>query len=250
MKDIEIINGIFAIIYFFAWSIGFYFQIYITSKSKSGDGVCINYQILSMTGMSFYAIYNTYFVITKESNFETIIDMILAQESVILAIIILFQTFYYKRKINYINKSTIFSIFFICCLIAFYYYFEILSQNYDINDFYLFLGFTQTVICIQKYLSQVELNFFNKSVEGYSIEGVFGDLLGAFLMIVQFFLNSGYDDGFKANLPKLSLAGISMFFDFFIIFQKYYYRKKIRENLLLDSEEDETAEIFVMKMKK
>ena len=250
METIEIINGIFAIIYFFAWTIGFYFQIYITYKAKTGDGVCINFQILSMTGMLFFAIYNTYFVITKVTNFETIIDMLLAQVGFVLAIVILFQTFFYKRKRNFLNSSTIFSILFIFFLILFYFFFGIEMENNDIHDFYLFLGFTQSVICIQKYFSQIELNFFNKSVESFSIEGIFGDLTGGLLMILQFFLNSVFLDGFEINFPKLSLAVISIFFDVVIIFQKYYYRRKIKALEKFNNEKIEEKEsIFFVKKK-
>lgn len=240
----ETINNIFGVIYFISWSVGFYYQIYLMIKIKSGDGFSIDNQILANIGMLYYAIYNTYYVFCVHTTFASVLDMVYTFQGVILGLIILFLTFYYPREKNKINISLSVMIAIFLFLNLFYYYIGVVQKNSSYDHFMLFLGIGESWSCVVKYLYQIYLNIDKQSTIGFAIEGIIGDLSGAvfsFLQIVIDYYLIGTKD---INFPKILLSFVSIAFDSFIIYQHYcLYPQKTKKFEKLDSNELQTEDL-------
>jgi len=56
--SLEYLSAAVGWIYFFAWSISFYGQIYVNWKKKNVEGMKLDFAVYNFTGFCFYSIYS------------------------------------------------------------------------------------------------------------------------------------------------------------------------------------------------
>ena len=217
---LKIINGAFGIVYAIAWSIGFYYQIGLIYRLRSGEGFSLDNQLLSNIGMIYYCVYNTYYMIVVRTDFESILDVAYSIQAVILGLWIMAASLYFPHGVNRFNVSVLVVLAIISMMALTYYAYGVRILGVPISDLWFFLGITESWICVVKYLYQIFLNYDKQSTVGYAIEGVWGDVLGAACSLVQFFINKMIGQE-EINWAKVLLAIISILFDSVLLYQHY-----------------------------
>lgn len=114
----SVISSILGWLYFLAWSISFYPQVYLDWKRKSVVGLSFDYPTYNIIGFVCYAAFNLSFFTIPSIQLEyershngaenevTINDVFFAVHAVVLTLVIIFQIFIYdvkKRKTNLFN---------------------------------------------------------------------------------------------------------------------------------------------------
>lgn len=233
----SILQPIFGIIYFVAWSIGFYFQIALMIKTRSGDGFSVDNQLLALLGTIFFFCFNTHLMIINP-DFYQIVNFIYMLQCLILSLVIFTLTFYFPRKINKFQLSLgLIIAIFILMKILFYIY-GVRTNVCTMDDFWLFMGLANCWICAIKYMYQIVLNYDKKSTKGFAIEGILGDLVGSFAVLINGLIEYNIKEQPDLNMPLLLMAVISIFFDWVLVHQHYYIynenklcpRKSVVEN--------------------
>lgn len=229
---LKIINGVFGIIYFVAWSIGFYYQIALIYRLKSGEGFSLDNQLLSNIGMIYYCVYNTYYMITVRADFESILDVVYSVQAVFLGLWILAASLYFPHGINKFNFSVGVVLAIVLMMALTYYVLGVRALGVPVSDLWFFLGITESWVCVVKYLYQIFLNYDKKSTVGYAIEGVWGDILGAVCSLLQFVINKVIDQQ-DINWAKVLLAIISVVFDIVLLYQHYLVYKNRQPSIAI-----------------
>ena len=235
---IKTLNDTLEITYIILWSCSYYSQVYTTIKEKNGDGYSINFQIISLTSTIYLLIYSFY-LLTKEINFITIMDSLYSLNCVIIILVQIILTFYYPRKINKIKLSPFLIIFFSLFFIAFYYFVGISYFKTDFDQFLLFIGFSKLNIAVVKYVFQIFLLYDRKNTYGMSIWNFFFDFFGAVLSLFQQFVGLFWVYDIESfNVTRFVLGVVTVFFDFVIFYQYFCLYKKRYNNLAIVKKED------------
>jgi len=240
-----IFSAIIGWVYFAAWSISFYPQIYENWKRKSVVGLSFDYEVYNITGYICYSVYNISFYFSSyvqelyfnqygTSNAVQPNDVFFALHAVIVTAYILFQIVIYEKgdqKISLMCKVltalTWITILILGIITAF---------KRDLLFFYLyFFATVKLSISFIKYCPQVYLNWKRKSTVGWNIYNVLLDIFGGLLSIVQLVMDCWLDNNWApitGDFPKLLLGSISIFFDIIFIIQHYVlYNKNSYKNL-------------------
>jgi len=242
-KLITDINAVIGWVYFVAWSISFYPQVWVNFKRKCVIGLNFDFLAYNLTGFLAYLFFNVglfwshsvqseYFdkyggdVIPVQPN-----DVFFTIHAVVLTLITIFQCFIYDRgnqKVSTVAKvlvsgswlfaivSLVLTIVHVITWLTYLYYFS-----------YIKLGVT-----LIKYVPQAYMNFRRKSTEGWSIGNVLLDFTGGSLSMLQLFLLAYNNDEWNSlfgDLTKFGLGLFSILFDLLFITQHYIlYRPKHR----------------------
>lgn len=96
-------------VYFSAWSISFYGQIYTNFKVKSVEGMNFDFVAMNLTGFMFYSIYNTegYFVSSAETGHVDLNDVFFAYHALFATLVCVSQIMIYPRGQNKVHAPTI-----------------------------------------------------------------------------------------------------------------------------------------------
>ncbi|XP_012539895.2 cystinosin homolog isoform X2 [Monomorium pharaonis] len=222
-------------IYFLAWSVSFYPQIYINYKRKSVVGLNFDYLSLNLVGFVMYALFNCgLFWISEIENqyFERypkglnpvqINDIFFSLHAVFATSITIGQCFIYEIGNQRVSTTAriihgIFAIFILISLI--------LSGVKTIQwlDFLYYCSYVKLCITLIKYVPQAFYNYRRKSTVGWSIGNIFLDFTGGILSMLQMILNAyNYDDweSIFGDPTKFGLGFFSVAFDVFFIIQHY-----------------------------
>ncbi|CEF60845.1 Cystinosin [Strongyloides ratti] len=230
-------------IYFIAWSISFYPQIYLNFKRKSVVGLNFDFLLLNVIGFTCYSIYNIlmyydpyvqdlYHQIHKRSLIPVLLnDVIFAIHALFACIVTVIQCFIYTRENQRVSYTCygLSSILILAAGISF-----ILSLVNVINwlQFINNLSYLKMIVTLSKYFPQALLNYKRKSTVGWSIGNVLLDFTGGFMDIVQMILqgsNTNDWTGFYGNPVKFGLGLVSMLFDIIFIIQHYFLYKNDNE---------------------
>jgi len=238
-------------IYFLAWSISFYPQVWINYKRRSVVGLNFDFVCLNLMGFTCYSIFNIglFFlpVIQQEYREKTPLsnipvesnDVFFALHAVTLTAVVIIQILIYDRGGQRVAKWAIAfmtiavfasGIFAILCV----------AHKYSWLSFLYFLSYVKLTITIIKYIPQAWFNFKRKSTVGWSIENILLDLTGGVLSILQMvILSVNYDDWVSiwGNPVKVGLGFFSIFFDILFITQHYVLYRKPKDSTILVSEE-------------
>ena len=222
-------------VYFFAWSISFYPQIWLNYKRSSVEGLNFDYLVLNILGFTCYTIYNwlMYFDHTVqdiylEHHHRALIpvllnDVVFSSHALLACLITGIQCFIYERgqqRVSYICigwASVLSAIAFISFAITL---FDVLDWLQFINN----LSYVKMAVTLSKYFPQAILNFERKSTEGWSIGNVVLDFTGGSMDICQMVLQASNTDdwsGFYGNPVKFGLGLVSMIFDVVFFIQHY-----------------------------
>lgn len=103
-------------IYFFAWSISFYGQIYTNYKVKkysfwylSVEGMNFDFVAMNLTGFLFYSIYNTYgyFIDDTQTGKVDLNDIFFAYHAMFATLLTITQICIYPKKENRVHSYTV-----------------------------------------------------------------------------------------------------------------------------------------------
>ncbi|XP_074036350.1 cystinosin isoform X2 [Leptinotarsa decemlineata] len=233
-------------IYFVAWSISFYPQIYINWKRKSVVGLNFDFIILNIVGFTLYGIFNLglFFIPEIQNEYSDrhprgmnpvkVNDIVFAVHAAIATLITIVQCFIYEREEQRVSTTarTILGIFGGFLTISI-----ILAGVKVIHwlDYLYYCSYVKLTITLIKYIPQAYMNYKRKSTVGWSIGNIFLDFTGGALSMLQMIVDAyNYDDWVSifGDPTKFGLGLFSVVFDIFFIVQHYilYRHSNYAEN--------------------
>ncbi|ALC46072.1 CG17119 [Drosophila busckii] len=257
---------VFGWIYFVAWSVSFYPQIYENFRRKSVEGLNFDFIALNLFGFTLYSLFNCglYFNEGIQDEYAKrhprginpvmLNDVFFGLHAIFATSITIAQCFFYHRANQRISKVaygllTLFAVFVIIS--------AGLAGGSVIHwlDFLYYCSYVKLAITIIKYIPQAIMNYRRKSTAGWSIGNILLDFTGGTLSMLQMLLNAhNYDDweSIFGDPTKFGLGLFSVLFDIFFMLQHYvFYRHAAdtaRSNQTIDTEipnnEKETAEKY------
>uniref|UniRef100_U5EI65 Cystinosin homolog n=1 Tax=Corethrella appendiculata TaxID=1370023 RepID=U5EI65_9DIPT len=221
--------------YFVAWSISFWPQIWINFKRKSVVGLNFDFLALNVVGHTLYAIFNVslYWSSYIENEYfqrhprglNPVIanDVGFSVHAVFATSLTIIQCFIYERgeqRVSNIARG-ILGLFSVVIIIS-----GILVATETLHwlDFIYNLSYIKLSITLIKYVPQAIMNYKRKSTIGWSIENVLLDFTGGILSMLQMILNAyNYDDWISifGDPTKFGLGLFSVLFDVLFIVQHY-----------------------------
>ncbi|CAL7952332.1 unnamed protein product [Xylocopa violacea] len=230
-------------IYFLAWSVSFYPQIYSNYKRKSVVGLNFDYLSLNLVGFIMYALFNCGLFWIPEVELEyfrrypkglnpvQVNDIFFALHATFATVITIIQCFVYETGTQRVSTTArvIHSIFAVFILIS-----MILAIVTTITwlDFLYYCSYVKLSITLIKYVPQAFYNYKRKSTVGWSIGNIFLDFTGGMLSMLQMILNAyNYDDweSIFGDPTKFGLGFFSVAFDIFFIIQHYVLYRDRKE---------------------
>ncbi|XP_053312954.1 cystinosin-like isoform X2 [Spea bombifrons] len=237
---VEVLEQIIGWIYFLAWSVSFYPQVFENWRRKSVVGLSFDFLALNLTGFIAYSVFNVGLfwipyireeflqmypngVIPVDSN-----DVFFSLHAVLLTIITIVQCCIYERGTQKVSKVAI-GLLVIAWLFAFSVLIVAVVGKVTWLQFLFCFSYIKLAITLMKYFPQAYMNFRRKSTEGWSIGNVLLDFTGGSFSIIQMFLQSYNNDEWKlifGDPTKFGLGIFSIFFDIVFITQHYCLYKK------------------------
>eukprot|EP00794_Sanderia_malayensis_P007924 gene7924-8779_t len=240
---ISYINRVIGWIYFVAWSVSFYPQVWVNFRRKSVIGLNFDFLAYNITGFIAYCVYCIGLFWIKQVQQEyfakyggTVIpvaanDVFFTIHAVTLTSVTIFQCFIYERgdqKVSMISKFlvTVAWLFALTSLV--------LAAVHVINwlTYLYYFSYIKLGVTLIKYIPQAYMNFRRKSTEGWSIGNVLLDFTGgSFSMLQLFLLAYNYDEwsSLFGDLTKFALGLFSILFDILFMVQHYVlYRPRSR----------------------
>ncbi|EFA10650.1 cystinosin homolog [Tribolium castaneum] len=222
-------------IYFVAWSISFYPQIYVNFQRKSVVGLNFDFLALNIIGFTLYAVFNLglYFIPEIKAEYSNryprglnpvqVNDIVFAVHAAAATIITIVQCYLYERsdqRVSHVARIIIgvFGLFlFIGIILA-------ASDVIHWLDFLYYCSYVKLTITLIKYVPQAYMNYKRQSTVGWSIGNIFLDFTGGILSMLQMIIISyNYDDWVSifGDPTKFGLGLFSVVFDIFFIVQHY-----------------------------
>ena len=232
---LEILSTIIGWLYFIAWSISFYPQIFLNFYRRSVVGLNFDFLAYNLIGFTFYAIFNSSLFWSLDVqkvyfsqhpggiNPVKLNDVIFAFHAVLLTLITILQCFCFKRqeqKVSYTAIIIICGFFFTVIITG-------IVTLLGISSWLIFLyvlSYIKLLITLIKYVPQAYMNFKRKSTDGWSIGNVLLDFTGGLLSIFQMFIISYNNDDWGSifgDPTKFGLGLFSVLFDTLFVIQHY-----------------------------
>ncbi|XP_056415163.1 cystinosin [Hyla sarda] len=239
-QAVEVIGQIIGWIYFFAWSVSFYPQVFENWRRKSVVGLSFDFLALNLTGFIAYSVFNVGLfwipfireqflqvypngVIPVDAN-----DVFFSLHAVLLTLVTIIQCCIYERGAQKVSKVAV-GVLIIAWLFAFSVLFVAVAGKVSWLQFLFCFSYIKLAITLMKYFPQAYMNFHRKSTEGWSIGNVLLDFTGGSFSIIQMFIQSYNNDEWKlifGDPTKFGLGLFSIIFDIVFIIQHYcLYRK-------------------------
>ncbi|KAG8450398.1 hypothetical protein GDO86_002887 [Hymenochirus boettgeri] len=240
-RGVEILEQIIGWIYFLAWSVSFYPQVFENWKRKSVVGLSFDFLALNLTGFIAYSVFNVglFWIPYVKEQFLQVYpngvipvdanDVFFSLHAVLLTIITIIQCCIYERGKQTVSKLAV------CMLIIAWVsgisiLFVAVAGKVTWLQFLFCFSYIKLAITLTKYFPQAYLNFRRKSTSGWSIGNVLLDFTGGSFSILQMFLQSYNNDEWKlifGDPTKFGLGFFSIAFDIVFITQHYcLYRNK------------------------
>uniref|UniRef100_A0A8D0L2W3 Cystinosin n=1 Tax=Sphenodon punctatus TaxID=8508 RepID=A0A8D0L2W3_SPHPU len=232
---VRIIDQVIGWIYFVAWSISFYPQVFENWRRKSVVGLSFDYIALNLTGFIAYSVFNVglfWIVFIKEQflhwypngvNPVDSNDVFFSLHAVALTLFVIFQCCIYEVSDQKVSRIAIGLL-----VIAWIFIFTTLSVaaagEMTWLQFLFFFSYIKLGVTLVKYFPQAYMNFLRKSTKGWSIGNVLLDFTGGALSLLQMFLQSYNNDEWKlifGDPTKFGLGIFSIIFDIVFIIQHY-----------------------------
>jgi len=254
------ISAIIGWIYFSAWSISFYPQIWTNYRRKSVVGLSIDFQLLNLLGFTCYAIYNSalYFIPAIRHQYKEIHDgqlpavhindVAFSVHAFLATSTTLTQCFLYRKTDNIDNNNSKISIYSklavsIAVGVSTVWAGIIFlspavnppltpcrKSSCPIESFFTwltwlyFLSGIKFLVTLVKYIPQVVLNCQRQSTEGWNVWNVLLDFEGGVLSLVQQIIDAVFSGSLTPLIGspiKAGLSFVSMLFDVIFIVQHF-----------------------------
>jgi len=255
-KVLDVFSQVIGWVYFVAWSISFYPQIYENWKRKSVIGLSFDFLGLNVVGFSLYSLFNVglYWITPIQNEYFSrhptgvnpvqLNDVIFSLHAVFACVVTIFQCFAYERGNQSVSRI---------CKLIFVGIFLFLAISLIVSlagalkylDFLYFCSYVKLFITLIKYVPQAYLNFRRKSTFGWSIGNILLDFTGGFLSIGQMFVISYNENDWGSvfgDPTKFGLGLFSVLFDIVFILQHYvFYRGNSPAEELIGDDMDEVS---------
>eukprot|EP00093_Oithona_nana_P000035 00035.XXX_1143_1_1 [CDS] Oithona nana genome sequencing. len=195
-QGLDIFSQVIGWIYFVAWSISFYPQIYENWKRKSVIGLSFDFLGLNVIGFSLYSLFNIglYWIPPIEAEYFSrhptgvnpvqLNDVIFSIHAVFACIVTIVQCSIYERGNQKVSRTcklilaAIFLFILVTVILA-------LTKVVEYLDFLYYCSYVKLFITLIKYVPQAYLNYRRKSTFGWSIGNILLDFTGGLLSIGQ-----------------------------------------------------------------
>ncbi|XP_061460763.1 cystinosin [Rhineura floridana] len=238
---VRIVDQVIGWIYFLAWSVSFYPQVFENWRRKSVVGLSFDFIALNLTGFIAYSVFNVglFWIGSVKEQFLRVYpngvnpvdsnDVFFSLHAVAVTLFIIFQCLIYEKgsqKVSWIAITLL--------VIAWLFVFTTLSLaaagEITWLAFLFYFSYIKLGITLVKYFPQAYMNFRRKSTVGWSIGNVLLDFVGGAFSLLQMFLQSYNNDAWKllfGDPTKFGLGIFSIFFDIVFIVQHYcLYRSR------------------------
>ncbi|XP_064127656.1 cystinosin isoform X2 [Loxodonta africana] len=238
---VSIINQVIGWIYFVAWSISFYPQVFKNWRRKSVVGLSFDFVALNLLGFMAYSVFNVGLLwvpfikeqfLHKYPNGVNPVDnndVFFSLHAVVLTLVVILQCFLYERGAQRVSWPAI-GFLVLSCLFALI---TMVLATVGVTTWLQFLfcfSYIKLAVTLLKYFPQAYMNFYYKSTEGWSIGNVLLDFIGGSFSLLQMFLQSYNNDQWTlifGDPTKFGLGVFSIFFDIVFFVQHFcLYRKK------------------------
>ncbi|KAI9230094.1 MAG: PQ loop repeat-domain-containing protein [Piptocephalis tieghemiana] len=224
-------------IYFTAWSISFYPQVWLNYRRKSVQGLSKDFLYLNVLGFACFTFYNTNMFANPfirkqyqdihQGNLPLVRpnDVVFGFHALIITSFTIGQSVWYRARSGPSKFPWTFLIFTLLaslvtltfCGFALAGHMSWLNVLYEVSMIKVVIGFV-------KYCPQLYLNYRRKSTQGWSIGNILLDLTGGTLSLAQAIFDAGTSgnwDGLTGNPSKICLSLLSLTFDSAFILQHY-----------------------------
>lgn len=233
--DLDYFSDVVGWVYFTAWSVSFYPQIYINWRRKSVIGLHFDFLSLNIVGFFMYSLFNVCLywapVIQRQYflrhpfgvNPVQLNDVIFSLHAFFACSIQVLQCCIYERgdqRISKTAKGILSGIAMASILMV------ILGSTHVVLwlDFLYFVSYVKLFITLIKYIPQAYYNYRRKSTSGWSIGNILLDFTGGMLSVAQMFIIAyNYNDwgSIFGDPTKFGLGLFSVIFDVFFMIQHY-----------------------------
>lgn len=238
---LAIINAVIGWIYFAAWSISFYPQVYLNWKRQSVVGLNFDFLAYNITGFVAYGLFNIgmFWIPTVQHEYFAkhpggvnpvrANDVFFTVHAILLTFITILQCLFYERgeqKVSFVSKVLL------SCTWLFAAVALIVTLCHTITwlTYLYYFSYIKIGVTLIKYMPQAYMNYQRKSTVGWSIGNILLDFTGGSLSILQMFLLAYNNDDWNSifgDFTKFGLGAISVMFDVFFMVQHYcLYRPK------------------------
>jgi len=231
----DIVSSVIGWVYFAAWTISFYPQIWLNFRRKTVTGLSCDYLTFNIIGFSCYSAFNIAFYFSSyiqheyeekncgNKNLVQLNDVFFALHAVVATLITIFQCLIYDRGGQRISYTCIIlsSLMIISIVIV-----SIIAVVHVVQWiwFFYYLSYIKMAITLMKYIPQAFLNFKRKSTIGWNIWNVLLDFTGGLLSVAQLIFDGWRKDDWKGVIGdpvKFGLGFTSMVFDIIFMIQHY-----------------------------
>jgi LCT (Lysosomal Cystine Transporter) family transporter len=230
-----LLSDIVGWIYFAAWSVSFYPQIFQNWQRKSVRGLSLDFVFINITGFAVYGIYNIglFWVPSMQDQyfdkypFGTIPvqlnDVIFTLHAVFASGILVTQCLIYDKGSQTVSTTFrtvlvgIYTFLFIMAIVA-------LSSAVTWLTFLDTCSYVKLFVTLIKYIPQAYLNWSRKSTSGWCIGNVLLDFTGGIFSVMQMCIISYNHNDWASifgDFAKFGLGLFSICFDIFFIIQHY-----------------------------
>lgn len=188
------LSNILGWIYFLAWTVSFYPQIFLNWRQRNTEGLSLGFELLNLLGFLFYSVYALSFFLLPQiqeayrkrhnghENKVTIQDVVFACHATILTALTVAQMLHYDgiriyRRLSWPIFMVLTGLLVITCVAL-----VVVSARGDgPSDWLLYLytiSFMKLFVSVIKGVPQAFLNYRRKSTVGWSIHNVLCDFTG------------------------------------------------------------------------
>ncbi|XP_034387223.1 cystinosin isoform X2 [Cyclopterus lumpus] len=248
-----VINQVIGWIYFLAWSVSFYPQVWENCRRKSVVGLNFDFLALNLTGFIAYSVFNIglFWVPYIKKEFLTINpnginpvsanDVFFSLHAVLLCLVYISQAAVFERGGQKVSRTAAF-------LLVIGWTFALISlslavaKQITLLDFLYYCSYIKLAVTVIKYVPQAYMNYSKQSTEGWSIGNVLLDFTGGILSILQMLLQSYNNDEWMlifGDPTKFGLGLLSVVFDILFMIQHYcLYRQPPQYEAVAEQQDD------------
>ncbi|CAL8307190.1 unnamed protein product [Lota lota] len=234
-NTLSIVNQVIGWLYFVAWSISFYPQVWENWRRKSVIGLNFDFLSLNLTGFICYSIFNIglFWVPYIKEEFLKVNpngvnpvdanDVFFSLHAVLLCLIYICQAAVYERGDQTVSRIS-WVLLLICWTFALVSLFVAVAKVITWLDYLYYFSYIKLGITLIKYIPQAYMNYRRRSTVGWSIGNVVLDFTGGTLSVLQMLLQSYNNDEWRlifGDPTKFGLGLFSVFFDVLFMVQHY-----------------------------
>lgn len=252
-SSLAVVSQVIGWIYFLAWSVSFYPQVWENWKRKSVVGLNFDFLALNLTGFIAYSVFNVglFWVdnikeefLKKNPNGINPVeanDVFFSLHAVLLCLVYIGQAAVYERGGQTVSWTARILLI-IGWTFALITLFLAVAGKISWLDYLYYFSYIKLAVTLVKYVPQAYMNYRRRSTVGWSIGNVLLDVTGGTLSILQMILQSYNNDQWQlifGDPTKFGLGLFSVVFDLLFISQHYcLYRQPDNYEAVTEQDRD------------